>query len=203
VGRFAIVDGELGRPTSYLKMPPELRRRSDDGIEALAVLRAGKLKGAIVAFAERRLRGRDHHTGWIWIGKEPMALSLAGLGSFDITDAAALPDGGLLLLERSFNWSDGVKMRLRRLRSESLSPGAVVSGEVLIEADMAYEIDNMEGLAVRDGPEGETLITMIADDNFNTLLQRTVLLEFVLPPEKSERAASGDTTPKDAAAREP
>ena len=156
IGRFALADGELGPPLDYLKMPPEFRRSSSDGIEAVTVLRAGPLKGAVVAFAEHRLRGRPDHTGWIWIGAEPMPFSVTDIGEFQITDAAALADGGLLILERSFTWSEGVKMRLRRLEPAAVTPGAVATGEVLIEADMAYEIDNMEGLAVRDGPDGET-----------------------------------------------
>ncbi len=39
---------------------------------------------------------------------------------------------------------------------------------------MTKEIDNMEGLAVREQPSGEVLITMISDDNFNHLMQRTI-----------------------------
>ena len=39
----------------------------------------------------------------------------------------------------------------------------------------------MEGLAVHTGSQGETLLTLISDDNFNSLLQRTVLLQFALP----------------------
>jgi hypothetical protein len=135
-----------------------------------------------------------------------MPFTVTDIGEFQITDAAALADGGLLLLERSFNWSEGVKMRLRRLEPAAVAPGAVTKGEVLIEADMAYEIDNMEGLSVREGPEGELLITMISDDNFNTFLQRTVLLEFALSPDASARADKDEkeeTAPKNAAARDP
>jgi hypothetical protein len=203
IGRFALADGELGPPLDYLKMPPEFRRSSTDGIEAVTVLRAGPLKGAVVAFAEHRLRGRPNHTGWIWIGAEPMPFSVTDMGEFQITDAAALADGGLLILERSFTWSEGVKMRLRRLEPAAVTPGAVATGEVLIQADMAYEIDNMEGLAVREGPDGETLITMISDDNFNSFLQRTVLLEFALAPDVSESVEKEDAAPKNAAARDP
>lgn len=206
IGRFALADGEIGPPLAYLKMPPELRRASSDGVEAVTVLRDGPLKGAVVAFAEHRLRGRANHTGWIWIGAEPMPFTVTDTGVFQITDAAALADGGLLLLERSFTWSEGVKMRLRRLEPAAVAPGAVTKGEVLIEADMAYEIDNMESLSVREGPEGELLITMISDDNFNTFLQRTVLLEFALSPDASasaEKDEKEETVPKNAAARDP
>jgi hypothetical protein len=50
---------------------------------------------------------------------------------------------------------------------------------VIFEADSGYQIDNMEGLSVHRGAAGETIVSMISDDNFSTL-QRTVLLEFTL-----------------------
>ena len=37
-----------------------------------------------------------------------------------------------------------------------------------MEADLNQQIDNMEGLAAHAGKDGETIITMISDDNFNT-----------------------------------
>jgi hypothetical protein len=43
----------------------------------------------------------------------------------------------------------------------------------------------MEGVAVHRGERGETIITLISDDNFNHLLQRTILLQFSLR-EKAE-----------------
>ena len=59
-------------------------------------------------------------------------------------------------------------------------PGATLDGEVLLAADLSQEIDNMEGLAVSRGASGETVLTLISDDNFNHFLQRTVLLQFTL-----------------------
>jgi hypothetical protein len=53
----------------------------------------------------------------------------------------------------------------------------VLSGEVLVQGDQAYEIDNMEGLSVHRDARGKTVLTLISDDNFNPL-QRTVLLQF-------------------------
>jgi hypothetical protein len=53
----------------------------------------------------------------------------------------------------------------------------VVDGPPLIFADMAYQIDNMEGLAVHRAGDGATVLTLISDDNFSPL-QRTVLLQF-------------------------
>jgi hypothetical protein len=44
---------------------------------------------------------------------------------------------------------------------------------------MGYEIDNMEGLTVTRNAAGETLLTMVSDDNFS-MLQRTLLLRFAV-----------------------
>ncbi|NJO22593.1 MAG: hypothetical protein HC868_06160 [Sphingomonadales bacterium] len=84
------------------------------------------------------------------------------------------------MLERRFRWMEGVKMRLRQLPASQIALGVTIEGETLIEADMAYEIDNMEGVAVHTGPRGEAVVTMVSDDNFNPMLQRTLLLQFTL-----------------------
>jgi hypothetical protein len=71
-------------------------------------------------------------------------------------------------------------MRIRRLSPAEVTPGARAVGEVLIEADSSYEIDNMEGIAIHRGRAGETVVSLISDDNFNRFLQRTVFLQFTL-----------------------
>ena len=156
---------------------------SNQGIEALAVLQAGPLKGSVIAFAERFTRGSGYHTGWMWVKGEPQRIQLEDIDGFNITDAAGLPDGSLLVLERYFRWTSGVKMRIRQLAAGEIVPGARLKGRVLVEADSGYEIDNMEGMAVHRGPKGETIVSLISDDNFNTLLQRTVFLQFALAGE--------------------
>ena len=82
-----------------------------------------------------------------------------------VVDAAAAP------------W--GVKMRLRRFPLAAVKPGAVIDPQVLGTFDMGYDIDNMEGLAISRNKAGETILTLISDDNFN-FFQRTVLLRFAL-----------------------
>ena len=76
-----------------------------------------------------------------------------------------LPSGDVLLLERRFTWLTGIAMRLRRIASSDIVPGALVDGPALMVADMAYQIDNMEGLSAHTGPDGGTILTMISDMN--------------------------------------
>jgi hypothetical protein len=183
IGRFAIDNGEVSPPSSFLEMPPQAEDLDNDGFEAVTVLRGGALKGSILAFAESPLSGDKEHTGWLWSsdGKDPKPFTLAGIGDYGVTDAFSLSDGSVLLLERRYRPVDGVRMRLRKVEAGAIAPGAVVTGEVLIEADASKEIDNMEGMAVREEASGELLITMISDDNFNHLMQRTLMLLFALP----------------------
>jgi hypothetical protein len=181
IARFPIRDGIIEAPVGSLKIAPDMRRmKSNKGFEALAVLQGGPHKGAVLAFAERLPDGNGHHTGWIWIKGEPRRLAVRDIGEFDLTSVASFGNGDIVLLERRFRWSEGVKMRMRHIKAEDIAPGAVIEGETLVEADMGFEIDNMEGIAISKGPQGETVLTLISDDNFNRFLQRTILLQFTL-----------------------
>jgi hypothetical protein len=181
IGRFPVRDGQLQAPSGYLRLPREAASMpANQGLEALAVIQAGPLQGSLVAFAERFTRGSGYHTGWLWVRGEPHRIQLREIDGFNVTDAAGLPDGGLLVLERHYRWTTGVKMRIRRLQPAEITSGARLTGQTMFEADSGYEIDNMEGMAVHRGPRGETVVSLISDDNFNRLLQRTILLQFTL-----------------------
>jgi hypothetical protein len=52
-----------------------------------------------------------------------------------------------------------------------------------MEADMRFQIDNMEGMALRPGPNGGAVITLLSDDN-QSMIQRTIFLQFALPPDQ-------------------
>jgi len=90
-----------------------------------------------------------------------------------------LPSGDLLILERKFSWLGGLGIRIRRIPLKSLSPGAVVEGPAIFNADLGQEVDNMEGIDAHVTAEGDTVLTMVSDDNFS-MIQRTLLLQFTL-----------------------
>jgi hypothetical protein len=193
IGRFPITDRGLAPPVGYLRLAPDARRMSTNkGMEAVTVLRGGPFRGAVVAFAEELYDAARNHTGWIWpagIASEPQRLNFVNMGDFAVTDAASLPDGSLIILERRFRWLEGVKMRMRLIKAADVKPGALLDGDVLIDADMTSEIDNMEALAVSRDARGQTVLTVMSDNNFNGFLQRSLLLRFVLRPAALERAS--------------
>lgn len=168
---------------SYLALPEGAKAlRHNSGLEAMSILKTGALKGSLIAFSERMKDGAKNHIGWIWKEGAVRQVLLADQGGYDISDIAALDDGGAVVLERRFRWTEGLYIRLRRISEAELNSRAAITGETLLEADLGDEIDNMEGIAVSRGAEGETVLTLISDDNFNHVLQRTVLLQFATSP---------------------
>jgi len=162
-----------------ISVPLEVKRLPRNrGLEALGVVPIGPLKGALVAIAERSGEESEPTLGVILGGAQPGLFRVARHDGYDITDLAFLPSGDMLLLERWYQPMRGVGMRIRRIAGRDLRAGAILDGPYLVEVDLGYEIDNMEGLAVHL-EQGRTVLTLISDDNFS-VLQRTVLLEFEL-----------------------
>lgn len=164
-----------------IRMPPGAKNMpSNKGIEAMIAAPSGTpLAGTLIAISEKALDDAGNIRGFLIGGKTPGEFSVKRIGDFDLTDAALAPNGDLLILERAFSILRGAGMRIRRVPLSAVKPGAVLEGEVLIEADFAYQIDNMEGLSVHVGTKGETVLTIVSDDNFSSW-QRTLLLQFTL-----------------------
>src|SRR5690606_36947311 len=112
-------------------------------------------------------------------GPSPGMFAVRRTESFDISDAALLPGGDLLLLERKFTMMNGIGIRIRRIAHATIAPGATVDGPSIFDADLGQEIDNFEGLDVHVTAEGDTVLTLASDDNF-LAIQRTLLLQFTL-----------------------
>jgi hypothetical protein len=192
LGVFDVTSSGVDPPQRYLPFPAEARRmRALKGFEAVAELQNGRYKGALVAFAEHLIDRNGHHSGWLLSRGKSYRLAYQDIGGFDPTDAVGLANGDFIVLERRFRWTEGIKMRLRRIRASDIKPGAVISGEVLLEADMSHEIDNMEALSAHRDAAGSLILTVLSDDNFNSFLQRTVLLQFRLQDVHRERQARG------------
>jgi hypothetical protein len=159
---------------------PAWELRNNKGFETLALSPdSGPLAGARVAVTEKSLNKEGDIYAAVMEGPKKGIFYVARNGAFDITDGDFLPNGDLLLLERRFNMADGIAMRLKLVKGNEIKPGATVSGEILLEADLAYQIDNMEALDVWQDAAGDTRVTLMSDDN-HSILQRNLLLEFKL-----------------------
>jgi hypothetical protein len=173
-------DGVLARAEPVPVPPAAKNLPSNRSLEAIALAPPrSPIAGSLIAIAERSGIGESTPTaGFILTGPRRGAFEVARTEDFDITDLAFLPSGEALLLERYFSLFRGPGARIRRIAPDAFRPGALVDGEVIYRSEPSHEIDNMEGLAIHQSG-GETILTLISDDNFNSF-QRTVLLEFAL-----------------------
>jgi hypothetical protein len=161
-------------PTAVKKLP------FNKGLEALVFVPKGfALAGTLIAISERGLDSKGNLIAFLVGGSTPGQFSVRRTNDFDVSDAVLLPSGDLLVLERKFSWSTGIGIRIRRIALKSVAPDAVVDGPAIFDADLGHEIDNMEGIDAHVTPEGDTVLTMVSDDNFS-ILQRTLLLQFTL-----------------------
>lgn len=181
IHRYEFDGTDFSAPTGALNLPESALRLPDNkAIESLAFLRDGPYEGAALAFSERRAHISGDSLGWMFRDGEVEQLRLKRSGQFDITDIAALPDGGLIVLERNFaGLIQGVFMRIRRVAAEEIAPGARLEGEVLYETESGHMVDNMEAIAVHTDSGGRIILTIMSDDNYNPL-QRTLLMRFAI-----------------------
>lgn len=183
--RFDFAKGGTRAPGEVVPVPAAVRKLpSNKGLEALVFVSKGKdrtmpLAGALIAFSERGLDADGNLTAFLIGGPSPGQFSVRRTEKYDISDAVLLASGELLILERKFSWFTGVNIRIRSIPLTAIAPGALVDGPTLFVADLGHEIDNMEGIDAHVTAGGETVLTLISDDNFS-MLQRTLLLQFTL-----------------------
>jgi hypothetical protein len=167
---------DLAGPGRYVEAPPGLERGpANAGLESLAILPDGRWLALTEEMALPEVAGA--YAGWIghpgaWrpIGWRPAPGMVA-------VDAAPLPNGGALVLERGFSFFGGFSGRLTRLSPAELADpaaGAILEGTELLRFAPPLPVDNFEGVtAFRH--DGHSLVGLVTDDNENRL-QRSLLL---------------------------
>jgi len=183
--RFDFAKGFTRAPGEVVPLPPAARKLPfNKGLEALVMVPKGfTLAGTLIAISERGLDAGGNIIGFL-IGGKTRGKSDGQFGvrrteNFDISDAVLLASGDLLLLERKFSLLGGVGIRIRRIPLTSVAPGAVIDGPAIFHADLGNEIDNMEGIDAHVTEEGDTVLTLVSDDNFS-MIQRNLLMQFTL-----------------------
>lgn len=180
VSQFRIDPDAMGPPERDLDfLIPAHELRKNRGFETVAYVDPHGPGDGLMVVSEKSLDKAGNIFAAVIQGSNKGIFTVKRIGNFDITDGAFLPNGDLLLLERSFSMAEGVAMRLRRISAEDIAPGKLADGPILLEADMGYQIDNMEGLDVWQRSDGATMISIVSDDNLS-ILQRNLYLEFRL-----------------------
>ena len=137
------------------------------------------LAGGLIAVTEHSLDTAGNLRSFLLDGDLVTRFSVKRTDDFDVSDCTILPPGDLLLLERRYSPARGIAIRIRRVPLTDIKEGAVVDGRSMLEADLGYQIDNMEGIAVHRAAGGETIITLVSDDNFS-VIERNLLLQFAV-----------------------
>ncbi|GGD06641.1 esterase-like activity of phytase family protein [Aquisalinus flavus] len=166
-------------------MPKDLLEKlpNNESMESVALLTDGR----IVAIAEGTADGRAERPGWI----SPPDIHAEGTGDwspfqyvpaeeFSPTDMAQDPaTGDIYVVERAYSRARGVRARVTRFPLSALQPGALIEPEELASLNALHGVDNMEGLDLRRREDGQLVLVMISDDNFN-IAQRTVLMSWLV-----------------------
>ena len=197
-------DGLAARGTP-IPVPPDFKTFTfNKSLECLAAGPAGTgVAGALIVVTEHSLDAAGNFRSFLLKGGDVARFTVKRRGDFDVSDCTILPPADLLLLERSYSPARGVAMRIRRIPLGALKPGALADGEPIIEADLGYQIDNMEGIAVHRNARGETILTLVSDDNFS-VIQRNLLLQFrlvaiIVIPGRGRQAANPESITRSAA----
>ncbi len=183
---------------------------NNSGPETLARLPDGRFLTVREGFVS--LFDRRRHAALLFTG-DPVAapdaatpFTFVGPGGFSPTDAAALPDGRVLLLMRRVVWP-----------MPPVFGGAIALGDpraihrnrewpvrVLATWQGRLPIDNFEGLAiepVREGDEGKPLTVWVISDDNRASLQRSVLWKLRLDPAdlqvRKEKRSDAPSKPAD------
>jgi hypothetical protein len=178
--RFDIAQDGLMARGEPISVPSDFKTfKFNKSLECLAASAKGApLAGKLIVVTERSLDAAGNHRAFLLDGDKVERFTVKRSDDFDVSDCTVLGND-LLLLERSYSPLRGVAMRIRRIPLASLKESAVVDGPALVTADMGYQIDNMEGIGLHRTPEGETVLTLVSDDNFS-VIQRTLLLQFAI-----------------------
>ena len=155
-----------------LDTPKAFRGMAENkGLEALAI----NDQGHLFTLAERPRTLGQGFAVWRWDGVSwAQPFHLSARDGFLAVSAEFGPDGQFYLLERKVTFL-GFQSRLRRW---SITPDGPQEETVLFTS-RAGAFANLEGLSIWQNGKGQTVLTMVSDDNFWPFM-RMQLVEYVL-----------------------
>lgn len=154
--------------------------KSNFALEAIAAVpKSAGLPFDLVAISEFSPNEDGHARAFFRQSEIWNEFAIPLLDRYLITDAAFMPSGDLLILERRFSLATGARARVRKIASGAIASGKVANGEVVLDLDQNQVLDNMEGMSVFKTSDGKQRLALISDNNLFPL-QRTLYLEFEL-----------------------
>lgn len=179
--------------------PPQMANWSENsGPETMLRLKDGRF---LVLAEGVEKRGAKNRPGLLFAGDpvegaKALEFRFYTSAGYSPVDAALLPDGDVLILERRVEYSIPATFDARLVRADpsDIAQGRAWSGDVLQRLAGPTYGENFEGLEfVPDPGDPETgSLYLIADDNLS-LFQRTLLVRFAWPPpEPDDEESEGE-----------
>lgn len=179
-----------GKRTGRLRNPIMFRWPANGGAESLARLPDGRF----LAMSERRVKD-GMHEGVLFNG-DPVRPGTPYLRFFydsralgAVTDAAALPDGRILILHRKLGLIPVFTSSIAIADPRGLRADDVLRARPLATISDRRLTENFEGLAIETGEDGLAL-WLVSDDNINEW-QRSRLLRFRIDAAALQPASKG------------
>jgi hypothetical protein len=151
------------------------------GAEAVTWLKDGRF----AVFAERAFDDDDPLTPVVLFAGDPTSaktrvsrLRFRAPKGFRPCDAATLPDGRILILNRRFVLPYNFSAALVIVDPANMKAGAIVTGREIARFAPPVIADNMEAIAIENSSDGP-IVWIASDDNFSWL-QQNLLLKFRL-----------------------
>ena len=168
----------FAQQTGMIRPPILQKLPRNKGAESIVRLQDGRF----IIIAESL--DDDMHSAWILSG-DPIEsattitpFTFRPPAGYRVTDAAQLPDGRIVLLNRAIGFLRGFTAKVSLLNPDSIGRDRVLSADVIASLAPPLLVDNMEGIAVTG--DGDSMFLWLISDNNFTLLQRTILMKFRL-----------------------
>jgi hypothetical protein len=154
--------------------------RGNSGPEAITRFANGRF----LILEEGRDNGSTTSTAVLFAGDPAlpgmpwMRLTYRRPAGYRATDTATLPDGRVLILNRSLA---GLRLSAKLMVADvrGLQPGGDLGAQEVATLAAPLVVDNMEGVAVTQ-ENGRTIVWLISDDDFMRVFRHTLLLKFEL-----------------------
>lgn len=180
VADYSLVAGRPVGAAREVSIPDWLSRtRTNESLEALCIATpASPVAGSTLLITEN-VEADDGASAGFMLGRNDRGpFSVARTSGMSPTGCVFGPDGELYILERGIALFS-FRMQVRRVDAAEIAPGAILRGDVILSAS-GRDIDNMEGITASVGAAGETVLTLLSDNNYNDW-ERTLLLQFSVP----------------------
>jgi hypothetical protein len=168
----------MARVDGYLPLKPTEEWEQNKGIEALARLRDGRFVALVEGLGDDTVPAMLFSGDPVEAGTTKLEFRYRPPVGYRPTDATPLPDGQLLVLNRSIGLPNGFSAKIGIFDPAAIKQGQIIAPKTIATLQSPLLVDNMEGMTTTV-ENGQIIVWIISDDNFN-IFQRTVLMKFAL-----------------------